>query len=496
MGTGTPDVVIIGSGMGGASVAAGLAGAGARVLMLERGRPIPADAHARDPRAVFVNGHFRPDETWLDAGGKTFVPGNHYNVGGNSKFYGAVLIRYRERDFEAVAEEDGISPAWPFPYAELAPWYDAAEKLYQVRGTADEDPTEPPHTGAYPFPPVVDEPALAAVRARLERAGARPFSLPLGVDVDTWLAGGATPWDGFPDTRSGKMDAETCGIAQALTDPDFTLLAGARVTRLETAPDGRTVAAVHYEREGEQARATPKLVVLAAGAVQSAALLLASGLGNRSDQVGRNFMNHNASAIIAIDPRFLNDSVHQKTFGLNDWYWGDGEGGPPLGNVQLLGRVSGEILRGQVERVPGIVLDWIARHAVDFYAITEDLPRPDSRITLEGNRIRLAWTRSNLHTHQALVARLKRLLRRAGFPIVLSRMFDGRTPSHQCGTVRIGTDGTEAPLDVFGRAFDHPNLFVADASCLPTSAAVNPALTVAALALRTADHIRRLELSA
>ena len=241
---------------------------------------------------------------------------------------------------------------------------------------------------------------------------------------------------------------------------------------------------------------TPSLVVLAAGAVQSAALLLASGLANRSDQVGRNFMNHNASAMIAIDPRFENDSVYQKTFGLNDFYLSDGAGGPPLGNIQLLGRISAPILRGQVKRVPGFALDWITRHAVDFYAITEDLPDPASRVTLDGGRIRLAWKRSNLQAHKRLVARFRQLARRAGFPVMLDRLFDGSVPSHQCGTLRIGDDPASAPLDPTCRAFDHPNLFVVDASCLPTSAAVNPALTVAAIALRAADTIKRQELAA
>lgn len=491
----SPDIVIVGSGMGGASLAAGLADTGARILMLERGERIPATPAARDPRAVFANGHFMPGERWIDASGRPFTPGNHYNVGGNSKFYGAVLIRYRREDFGEMAHDDGVSPAWPYGYDELAPWYDAAEALYRVRGALGEDPTEPDHADGYPFPPVPDEPAIAAVRERLCGAGLRPFSLPLAVDIERWLEAGQTPFDGFPDTRCGKMDAETCGLEKARENPHFELKTGTRVTGLEAGPRGR-MSAVVYEQDGETHRVTPKLIVLAAGAVQSAALLLAAGLANRSDQVGRNFMNHNASAMIAIDPRFVNDSVYQKTFGLNDFYFSDGAGGPPLGNIQLLGRVSGAILRGQVKGVPGVALDWIARHAVDFYAITEDLPDPESRVTLEAGRIRLAWKRSNLAAHKRLVARFRRCLRRAGFPVLLARLFDGTVPSHQCGTVRIGGDPATAPLDPECRAWDHPNLFVVDAGCLPTSAAVNPALTIAAIALRAAATIKREELAA
>jgi choline dehydrogenase-like flavoprotein len=486
----SPDIVIIGSGMGGATLAAGLAPSGARIVILERGARIPDDAPARDPNRIFRNSAFRSDETWLDETGRRFEPGNYYHVGGNSKLYGAVLMRYRAEDFAEMAHAGGVSPAWPFPYEALAPWYDAAERLYQVRGDWRADPTEPPHSGPYPFPPVPDEAAVAAVRARVEKVGLRPFPLPLGVDIERWLAGGRTTWDGYPDTRCGKMDAETCGLAAALAHDNVQLVTGARVVGLKAGP-GKRIAEVVYEKAGAAERLTPGTVALCAGAVQSAALLLASELANRSDQVGRCFMNHNASALIAIDPRFENDAVYQKTFGINEWYLSDGAGGPPLGNVQLLGRVVPDILQANVARLPRAVARWVSRHAIDLYALTEDLPDPESRVVLNGRDIQLIWRRSNLAAHLRLVAKVRRTLRAAGFPLVLSRLFDGRVPSHQCGTVRIGIDRARSALDPECRAWDHRNLYVADAACLPTSAAVNPALTVAAMALRTADTIRR-----
>ncbi len=287
------------------------------------------------------------------------------------------------------------------------------------------------------------------------------------------------------------MDAETCPLASALRYSNVRLETAARVTRLEAGPDGKTIAAVHYVKNGEALVLRPKLVILSAGAVQSAALLLRSGLANRSDQVGRNFMNHNSSAVIAFDPRYRNDSVYQKTFGFNDYYLSDGAGGPPLGNVQLLGRVSGAILKSNMPRVPEWLLNRIAGHTIDFYAMSEDLPSPESRVTVDGDRIVLHWVRSNWKAHLMLVDKLKSALRSAGFPVVLSRAFDRRTPSHQCGTVRIGNDPATAPLDTWCRTYDHPNLYVVDASFLPTSAAVNPALTIAAQALRVADHLNR-----
>ncbi|WP_339758569.1 GMC family oxidoreductase [uncultured Hoeflea sp.] len=491
-----PDIVIIGSGIGGASVAAGLAGSGASIVILEAGGHIPDQKENRDQRAIFQRGHFRPRELWYEDGGEAFNPGNYYNVGGNSKFYGAVLYRYRREDFAEMQHLEGVSPAWPFAYEELEPWYSKAEQLFNVRGAFGEDPSEPKHSSPYPFPPVAEEPAIAKVRRRLKANGLHPASLPLGVDIDRWMAKAKTPWDAHPNSDDGKMDAETTALAAALKHPNVSLVTHARVTGLVVGEDGKTIKSVRYSKDGVEENLSPKLVVLAAGAVQSAALLLRSadqahptGLANSSDQVGRNFMNHNSSAVIAVSPWYRNDSIYQKTFGINDYYLSDGAGGPPLGNIQLLGRVSGTILKANMPAVPEFLLSAISAHAIDFYTITEDLPHSESRVSVDGERIVLKWTRTNWTAHLMLVARLKADLKAAGFPLVLARSFDKRTPSHQCGTVRIGTDPATSPLDVHCRAFDHPNLFVVDASFLPTSAAVNPALTIAAQALRVADHI-------
>ncbi|WP_454815240.1 FAD-dependent oxidoreductase [Labrys neptuniae] len=489
----SPDIVIIGAGMGGATMAHALAPSGAEILILDKGGQLPDRPENRDARAIFQRGFFRPQESWYDSDGNPFNPGNYYCNGGNTKFYGAVLLRYRAEDFDGIAHADGDAPAWPFRYNELAPYYDEAERLYQVRGRAGEDPTEPPRTGDFAFPPVPDERAIAEVRERLSRVGLRPFSLPLGVDIDKWLSHGRTPWDAFPDARTGKMDAETCALLPALEHANVRLQNHCEVRRLIPAADGRRIEAVEYLEGGELKRVTPRLVVLAAGAVRSAAILLASspeGLANSSGMVGRHFMNHNLSAMIGIDPRFNNDSIYQKTFALNDFYLGDGKGGPPLGNVQLLGRVSGTILKSDLRKVPEFVLNAVARKTIDFLIMSEDLPDPSSRVRLDGEKIVLEWRRSNMTAHEGLKVAMRRSLKQAGFPIVLTHLFDRKTPSHQCGTIRIGADPATAPLDPFGRAFDHPNLFVADASTLVTSAAVNPSLTVAALSLRTAKHIR------
>jgi choline dehydrogenase-like flavoprotein len=499
--TSQADIVIIGSGMGGATVAAGLTNCGARIIILEKGGQLPDTPESRDARAIFQRGYYRPREDWFNPKGEAFNPGNYYYIGGNTKFYGAVMIRYRKEDFAEIEfTEGGLSPQWPITYEDMEPWYGNAEALYQVRGMLGEDPTEPFHSNCYPYPPVPDEPAIARVRERLKGAGVKPFSLPLGIDIGRWLKRAKTPWDAFPDTRAGKMDAETCGLAKALMDPNIRLETGAEVTRLET-DQSNHISRVVYRQRGEERALSPRIVILSAGAVQSAVLLLKSadsrnpnGLANASDQVGRNFMNHNLSALLAIDPRERNDSVYQKTFGINDFYLDDRRGGGPLGNIQLLGRVSGAILKAQINWAPEWTLSALSSRAVDWLLMSEDLPRPESRVMVKDSRIVLDWQRSNMAAHRKLAERAREVFRAAGYPIVITKPFDRRTPSHQCGTLRIGNDPATSVLDGTCKSWDHPNLYVVDAGFLPTSAAVNPALTIAAQALRTANHLRTREL--
>ncbi len=278
--------------------------------------------------------------------GQPFNPGNYYYVGGNSKLYGAVLLRYRAQDFEPVAYRDGATPGWPFSYEELEPWYGLAETLYNVRGAVGFDPTEPAHSAPYPFDPVPDEPAIAqsprapeAGRAASVSAAARHRYRHMA------QARAKTPWDAFPDTGTGKMDAETCGLANALAHRNVELRENARVERLLVAADGkRDRGRRGFDRRGAQndirrdRHPCRRRGELGCACSSSRA---ESGLANRSDAVGRHFMNHNCSAVLAIDPRTVNDSVYQKTLGINDFYLDDGRGGPPLGNIQLLGRVTG-----------------------------------------------------------------------------------------------------------------------------------------------------------
>lgn len=495
-----PDIIIIGSGMGGATLAADLAPSGRQILILERGDWLHDSPECRDPAAVFATGHFSPKELWLDEKGGSFAPNNYYHPGGNSKFYGAVLMRYRAEDFRPLRHIGGTTPGWPIDYDQIEPFYQAAEELYQVRGALGEDPTEPYHSRPYAFPPVPHEPSMVDLCNRLAKQGLHPGALPLGVDIDLWLRGGAVTFDGFPNTRGGKMDAETIALTSALKHPNVTLLTGAKVLRLIA--DAGRVTAVEYEEAGVVKQVSAPLICLSAGAVKSAALLLASatqaqptGLANRSDQVGRNFMNHNITAILGFNPLRRNDSVYEKTIQMNDWYLSGGPNDAPLGNVQMLGRITGKIMAGETG-MPLPLARFVADHSVHLMTMSEDLPNPESRVTLHNGEIMLKWQRSNWEAHLALNKKLSKVLRRAGWPIILTKTFEKRTPSHQCGTARMGVDPMQSVVDTNCRSHDLSNLYLMDASVLPTSGAANPSLTIAALALRLGQHLRQGEFAA
>lgn len=492
------DIVIIGSGVGGSSLACSLAETGKRIIILERGQHLKDSPEARDDASIFLKGFYKSSEEWEGTDGQKFLPGNYYYVGGNSKFFGAVMYRYRAEDFLPRPHMEGSSPGWPITYFDLEPWYEQAEELFQVRGSVGEDVTEPPRSSPYRYAPVPDEPPIADVRERLKRAGVHPVSLPLAIDIEKWLKRAPTGWDAFPNTGMGKIDAEVGPLSRALSHPNVTLVTGAHVSRLETDLSGKEVTAAVFVKDGVEHRIVADVFAVAAGAVQSAALLLRSaneahptGLANSSDQVGRNFMNHNTTALLAIDPRAANTAVYQKTLAFNDFYNADPETGHPLGNVQLLGHITGNILKANL---PSVVPLWmsrlIARYAYGWFLTSEDLPNPESRVMVRNGQIVMHWVRSNMKAHNELIKRSRAVMRKAGFPIVLTHTFGRKTTSHQCGTARLGNNPKTSVVSPNCQSHDISNLYITDASVLPTSAAVNPALTVTALALKAGAAIK------
>lgn len=491
------DAIVIGSGVGGGVVTRRLAENMANVLLLERGDFVPREPENWSAQAVYNQRRYRARDNWLDGNGQSFDPGMHYNVGGSTKFFGAAMFRLRERDFEEVEHRGGLSPAWPYRYADLAPYYDEAEAMFHVHGDDSGDPTSPRGDRPFPFPAIRSEPIIARLAESLRRLGLSPSSLPLAVNATGGSCILCGTCDGFPCRIAQKGDAETCAIEPALATGRVDLLTRAFARRLILSRDGRRVEAVEVERDGEVTTLSAPLFVVSCNAVNSAALLLRSadtpaprGVANSSGVVGRHYMVHNGTALMGFSHR-RNPTVFQKTLAVNDFYFGDGEFPWPMGQMQMLGKIQGATLSSRLRHLPQAVGDGMAGRSVDWVGISEDLPDPENRVTLDGGRIRLSMTRNNLEAHRQLVARMKRALRRSGFPVVAAKSLMGNGTSHQCGTVRMGRDPATSALDPYCRSWDHQNLFVVDSSFFPSSAAVNPALTIAAQALRAADHMLR-----
>ncbi len=505
------DVIIVGSGAGGGTLAHRLAPSGKRVLILERGDWLPREPQNWDATAVFVDNRYVSKDTWYDDRGKSFQPQIHYYVGGATKFYGAALYRLREADFGELKHHGGISPAWPISYSDLAPYYAQAEDLYQVHGIRGEDPTDPPGE-PYPFPPVSHEPRIQELFDEMRKAGLHPFHTPNGIMLNE-----AEPafsacircatCDGFPCLVHAKSDADVIAVRPAITHDNVTLVRNALVRRLETDPSGRTVTSVVADVDGTEQRFTGSIVVVSAGAANSAKLLLSSandkhpnGLANGSDQVGRNYMYHNSRAFLAISME-KNDTRFQKTLGVNDWYLGDDDFEYPMGNVQMVGKSSPPMYRGEkriAKLAPQFTLNEMAEHAVDFWISAEDLPLPDNRVTLakDGNVV-LTYKENNREALEQLYRRVKQHLSHLGMHpdhlIPRDAYMKNDIPvagcAHQSGTVRFGNDSATSVLDADCKAHELDNLYVVDTSFFPSIGAVNPALTAIANALRVGDHL-------
>ncbi|HSB71066.1 MAG TPA: GMC family oxidoreductase [Candidatus Methylomirabilis sp.] len=512
------DVIIIGTGAGGGTLLHALAPTGKKILVLERGDFVPREKRNWDSRTVNVEGHYNTKEVWYDKDGKTLHPHTNYYVGGNTKFYGAALFRLRAEDFGEIKHHGGVSPAWPLSYDELEPYYTKAERLYHVHGTRGEDPTEPPASAPYPHPAVSHESRIQALHDDFVRLGRRPFHTPLAImlnegDRHASKCIRCETCDGFPCLVEAKADAHVCCVEPALGSPNVTLRTGAFVPRLETSVSGREVTRVHVERNGAKETYSAGIVVVSCGAINSAALLLRSrsdrhphGLANGSGTVGRHYMGHTNSVLLAIS-KCPNPTIFQKTLALNDFYLGAEDWEYPMGHISFVGKLDGVALSAGAPAIaPGFTLELMAKHSLDFWLTSEDLPDPDNRVTLDRNgNIVLAYTPNNLEAHNRLRAKLERLMQQqAKCPVhghechqglfARSLFIGERIPlagvAHQCGTVRFGHDPQTSAVDAHCKAHDLDNLYVVDGSIFPSSGAVNPALTIMANALRVGDHLR------
>ncbi|HMP78284.1 MAG TPA: GMC family oxidoreductase [Pirellulaceae bacterium] len=532
------DVIIIGSGAGGGTLAFQLAPTGKRILILERGGFVPREKDNWNSRAVNLEGKYHTKEIWRDEQGGELHPHTNYCVGGNTKFYGAALFRLREEDFGEIQHFGGTSPAWPIRYADIEPYYSRAEEMYRVHGQRGEDPTEPFSSAPYPYPAVSHEPRIQHLADDFARLGLQPFHTPLGVmlreqaEVSSSANAKASEpnklpvkqvahgspcircdtCDGFPCLLNAKSDAQTCGVDPALMYPNVSLMTDAFVERLETSASGREVTSVVVHHQGEVMKLAADVVVVACGAINSAALLLRSandrhprGLANGSDQVGRNYMGHVNSILLALS-KCPNPTVFQKTLSINDFYFGE-KGWPyPMGHISFVGKMDGQTLKAGAPAIaPGWSLDLMARHSLDFWLTSEDLPDPRNRVTINRQgEIVLQYRPNNEEGHLRLIAKLKWLMKRQSKcrehghechqGLFARNLFVGqRIPlagvAHQVGTIRFGSDPQSSVLDVNCRAHEVDNLYVVDGSFFVSSGAVNPALTIIANALRVGDHL-------
>lgn len=507
------DVIIIGSGAGGGTLARHLAPSGKKILILERGDYLKREPENWNVRSVFVENRYISPDTWYDSSGKAFQPQVHYFVGGATKMYGAALYRLRKEDFEEMPHYDGISPAWPIRYEEMEPYYTQAEEMYQVHGQRGIDPTEPPSSAPYPYPAVSHEPRIQKLYDDLRSAGYHPFPAPCGImlnekDMASSRCVRCNTCDGFPCLVQAKSDAEVMGVRPALEYPNVTLIRNAHVEKLLTNSSGTSLTEIVAEVNGQRERFRGNIVVVSCGAVNSAKLLLRSaneshpnGLANGSDQVGRNYMFHNSQAVLAFS-REPNLTHFQKTIALNDFYFGMEGFKFPMGNIQMIGKTMGAMFKGEkpllTALVPTGMLDAIAHHAVDFWLSTEDLPRPENRATVDKEgRVTLHYTPNNQVPAKMLYEKLKSMLGQLGMhpKHLIPRRAYLKTSipiagvAHQAGTCRFGNDPKNSVLDTNCKAHELDNLYVVDTSFFPSIGAVNPSLTAIANALRVGDHL-------
>jgi choline dehydrogenase-like flavoprotein len=504
------DIIIIGTGSGGSTMAYKLASSGKRILILERGGFIPKEKQNWDAHEVVTVGRYRPHEEWLDKDDKPFKPFIHYNVGGNSKMYGAALFRFRESDFEQVQHYGGISPEWPIKYNAYEPYYTIAEKLYNAHGKRGIDPTEPWATSEYPLPPLSYEPLIKELNESLEQLGLQPFPLPMGIKLPQDYSQIEAPvmlenFDGFPDPTDSKADGQTVALRPALKNKNVTLITNAYVEKLDTDASGKRISKVHADIGGEKIIFDADIVIVACGAVNSAALMLRSanekhpnGLANSSGHVGRNLMLHHNGCLVAFLKDKINDCVFQKSLGLADFYNGADDSEFPLGEIQLMGRNDEDTIMWLAEKIyPGRSYEELKQMTLDFWITAEDLPSPENRVELtKEGQIKVHYTRTNYTAYERLKEKLKEVLAKvgelddrfadiqwAGYDLDISGM------SHQNGTMRFGTDPATSVLDLHCQAHDVQNLYVVDASFFVSCGAFNPSLTIAANALRVGDHI-------
>ena len=499
------DVIVVGSGFGGSMAAHGLVQAGLDVLMLELGPWIDRGPSQRAWSVCWNDrAGYSQDPGYRVEGESRKQIGSFHCVGGASLFYGGVALRMRERDF---AGYDGVAPglSWPFAYRELAPHYDEAERLLGIIGDDGSDPTAPPRGRPVPKPLMDLSPTSRALEAAALRLGMHPFRIPLAIDRGPDPCEGCCACDGFVCER--KNDLATA-VLPRLQQAGLHVRPDTVVRRL-FAEGARVVAVDAVDRNsGERLRFEADRFVLAAGALATPQLLLASGLNHRSpagETIGRYLMRHCNGIVLGAGPPSIGDpDDFRKEIGIHDFYFGDpGDSRAPerLGVIQQLRATRIALALAPLPASVREALNPVASRLLGFIVMAEDQPRASNRVELEPLKTdRFGRPRARVHhrhterdraARRALAKRAREVLieAHAAFTVTLPVT----TFSHAMGTVRMGENPSRFPVAPDGRFRGVENLWITDASVFPTSAAVNPSLTIAANALRVAAGMAGLD---
>lgn len=504
------DAIIVGSGIGAALAAHPLVHAGWRVLMLERGDWVERGPHNWTPHGVKdLTPHYDQSTPYEVTGDDRMPVGGVHCVGGQSVFYGGVSLRYREQDFNSTAEERAAGAGWPLGYDELEPWYAAAERIIGVAGAPGADPTEPWRSSRYPqtLPPLSRTSCRVADAAA--RLGLSPFRLPLAINYarDGGRSGcvGCNHCDCYACAVSAKNDVATA-VLPRLIARGLQLLTNTAVVRLRI--NGRRVTGVECIDTATRVRSvhSAPIVIMAAGALATPHILLDSAaerLNPHGDLVGRMLMRHCNAITFGVFARPLDPAREfHKQVGINDLYFGHPAVSRPSGRLGTIQQIHAPppgllsyALPGPLARHGARLLD----RMTGLIVIANDEPQARNRVMsgratgplgMGSARIHHRYSERDRAARRALVRTARAVLKEAG--AILTMTMNVRTFSHALGTVRMGAETSPAPLDAECRFRGIDNLFVADASALPTSAGVNPSLTIAAVALRTGALIAGL----